>query len=483
MFGAFMSILDQTIVNIALPHLQSTFGTDLSSVQWVLTAYTLTQGVVTPTTAYFVARLGTKYFYILGLALFLVGSVLCGLATSLPLLIVFRILQAVGGASLFPLATTMLYNEFPLNQRGMASGLLAIAALLGPAIGPSLGGYFVAYMNWQWIFFINIPIGLLGIVLALFLLRKGNPGSTTHFDSPGFLLAAAGLASVLYGLSATQGFGWGSVQVLTTLIGGLLLLVGFVLVEWSRAHRHKQPLVDVRLFTNRPFLISSIANVLITFAFFGGLFIFPLYLQNLRGMNAFQAGLFLLPQAGASLVMALIGGRLVDRFGVRAVMLPGLLLLVLASWQMTALSLSTDYTWLQVLFILRGMALGLIVQPLTVSALSAVPPQQTAQATTLFSVIRFVSTSLGIAVLATLVQTQTAAHLREQAGLAASPLAHAQSFVQGIQDAFWFTLPVLLASIVAVCFVNTRKSAQPHAASPDEKLQEAQLSKEAASLE
>ena len=172
-FGAFMSILDQTIVNIAIPRLQNAFGADLNSVQWVLTAYILTQGVVTPTTASFADRLGTKRFYILALAIFTAGSALCGLAWSLPVLIVFRVLQGVGGAALFPLAITLLYREFPLQQRGLASGLLGIAALLAPAVGPTLGGYFVTYVNWQLIFFVNVPIGIVGIVLAVILLRGG----------------------------------------------------------------------------------------------------------------------------------------------------------------------------------------------------------------------------------------------------------------------------------------------------------------------
>ncbi len=478
MIGAFMSILDQTIVNIALPQLQRTFGTDLSTVQWVLTTYILTQGVVTPTTAYLVNRFGTRQFYLLALALFTTGSALCGLAPSLPLLIVFRILQAVGGASLFPLATTMLYNEFPQRQRGLASGLLAIAALLGPALGPTLGGYFVAYVNWHWIFFINVPVGLFGMLLAVLLLRKGLTGVTTRFDVPGFLLAAAGLSAVLYGLSATESLGWGSVPVLAALAGGLFLLVGFVLVELARAKVRKQPLVDLHLFANGPFLSSSIATVLITFAFFGSLFLIPLYLQNLRGLDAFHAGLFLLPQAIASLVTALIGGWLVDRFGARAVVLPGLLLLALAFWQMTALSLSTSFVWLQVLFVLRGLALGLMVQPMTVSALSTIPRQQTAEATALFTVIRFVSTSLGIAVLAALVQGRATAHFATLASSAAAPLAHAESSVLALQDAFWVTLVVLLAAIVAVVFIRTGKPA-PAQAAPVEQPQEA-LRQEAA---
>jgi EmrB/QacA subfamily drug resistance transporter len=461
MVGAFMSILDQTIVTIALPQLQQTFGTDLSHVQWVLTAYILTQAILTPTTAYFVMRLGTRRFYILALALFTASSAFCGLAPSLPLLILFRILQAIGGASLFPLATTMLYNEFPVSQRGVASSLLAIAALLGPAVGPTLGGYFVAYTSWHWIFFINLPVGLLGIVLALLLLRKGQPVSTARFDAFGFGLSAFGLSAFLFALSSAQGLGWTSLPVLVALVGGGLSLAGFVLVERSRARSHQQVLVDLSLLANKPFLLSSLATMLITFAFFGSLFLFPLYLQNLRGLNAFQTGLLLLPQAGISLVVALVGGRLVDRFGVRVVVLPGLVVLVVSFWQLTPISLSTSYAWLQVLFLLRGIGLGLIVQPMTVSALSTVPRDLTAQATSLLSVIRFISTSLGIAVLATLVQAQTAAHLSTLSGRAPLALAQAQISLLALQDAFWVILPVLLAAIVVVCLIPTRQPA-PH---------------------
>ncbi|HEX6552587.1 MAG TPA: MDR family MFS transporter [Ktedonobacteraceae bacterium] len=494
-FGAFMSILDQTIVNIAIPRLQNAFGADLNSVQWVLTAYILTQGVVTPTTAFFADRLGTKRFYILALAIFTAGSALCGLAWSLPVLIVFRVLQGVGGAALFPLAITLLYREFPLQQRGLASGLLGIAALLAPAVGPTLGGYFVTYVNWQLIFFVNVPIGIVGIVLAVILLREVQAGTRAQFDVPGFVLVATGLAAVLYALSDASTDGWGSGKVLGFLIGGLIILGFFVFVEVDLARREKQPLLDLRLFANGPFLSSNIANVLITFAFFGGIFLFPIYLQNLRGLNAFSAGLLLLPQAFASIITALIGGRVVDRLGVRVVVIPGLVLLAYATWQLNYLTLFTPYWWLQVLFVIRGLALGLIIQPLNVSALSDIHPRQLTQASTLYTVLRFVSTSLGIAVLATLVQTQAKihyGHLAEQV-TPASPLGQVASrlqslFVQrgaslndargaaiqevarlvqrqgymlAIQDAFRLVLFVLIAAIIATCFIRMRKYTPP----------------------
>ncbi len=494
-FGAFMSILDQTIVNIAIPRLQSAFGADLNGVQWVLTAYILTQGIVTPATAFFANRLGTKRYYVLALAIFTAGSALCGLAWSLPVLIVFRVLQGVGGAALFPLAITLLYREFPPQQRGLASGMLGIAALLAPAVGPTLGGYFVTYVNWQLIFFINVPIGIVGILLAIVLLREVQAETRVQFDVPGFVLAATGLAFVLYALSDASTDGWGSGKVLGFLLGGLLLLGCFVFVELDLARREKQPLLDLRLYANGPFLTSNITNVLITFAFFGGIFLFPIYLQNLRGLNAFSAGLLLLPQAFASLITALLGGRVVDRFGVRVVVIPGLVLLAFATWQLTYLTLDTPYGWLQVLFVIRGLALGLIIQPLNVSALSGIHPRQFAHASSLYTVLRFVSTSLGIAVLATLVQTQAkihSGHLAEQV-TPASPLgqlvSHLQSllvqhgasladagnaalqeiarlvqksgYMLAIQDAFWFVLFVLIAAMIAACFIRMQKPTPP----------------------
>src|SRR5712692_7508033 len=490
-FGAFMSILDQTIVNIAIPRLQTAFGANLNGVQWVLTAYILTQGVVTPTTAFFADRFGTKRFYIIALTIFTAGSALCGLAWSLPVLIFFRVLQGVGGACLFPLAITMLYREFPPQQRGLASGLFAIAALLAPAVGPTLGGYFVSYVDWRLIFFVNVPIGIAGLILAILLLREVREGTRTLFDVPGFVLAAVGLASVLYGLSDASTDGWGSAKVLGSLIGGAIVLSFFVVLELNLAQRGKQPLLDLRLFGNGPFLSSNVTNVLITFAFFGGIFLFPIYLQNLRGLDAFHAGLLLLPQAFASIVTALIGGRIVDRFGVRVVVIPGLVLMAFASWQLSYITLSTPYSWLQVLFVIRGLALGLIIQPLNVSALSAIHPRKFAQASSLYTVIRFVSTSLGIAVLATLVQTQAKVHGTQLAAqiIPTSPLARLaarlqallvlrgaspdaartaalrqiaglvqrQGYLLSIQDAFWFVMFVLIGAVIAAFFIRMRK--------------------------
>jgi len=462
-FGSFMSILDQTVINNALPRLQTAFAADLGSLQWVITAYTLTQGVVTPTTAFFANRFGTKRFYVISLALFTLGSALCGLAWSLPVLITFRIIQAIGGATLFPLAITLLFYEFPPQERGLATGILSISALMAPAVGPTLGGYLVTYANWPLIFYINVPVGVVAIIMALLLLRERPSEDRARFDLPGFVLVASGLASMLYALSNASIVGWSSPSVLITLLGGCCLLALFVFVELRTVNHGRQPLVDLRLFANGPFLSSNIANALITFGFFGSLILLPIYLQNLRGLNAFQAGLFTLPLAFAAVLAAIIGGRIVDRFGPRVVLLPGLMLMGLSTWQLTQIQLSTSYTWLLLIFALRGLGLGSLLQPLTVSALSTVPKRQYTEASSLNTVIRFTFTSLGIAVLAPLVQSRASVHIRDLIlqfkpfSPAALILIRKHGLDLALQDAFWLSLVAFALAFIAVCFIRVQK--------------------------
>lgn len=488
--GVFMSILDQTIVNIAIPRLQTAFGADIHTVQWVLTAYILAQGVATPMAAYFADRLGIKRFYMFSLAAFTAGSALCGIAWSLPVLIFFRVLQGLGGASLFPLSITLLFREFPPAERGVAMGAFGVPALLAPAIGPTLGGYLVTYAGWQLIFYINVPVGIVAIILSALLIREYRSEGRPRFDFWGCFFVAVGLATVLYALSSASTDGWGSGTVVGFLGIGIFCLIIFVIIELTIARRKGSPLLDLRLFANGPFRAGIIANIFVIFSLFGGLFLFPIYLQNLRQLSPFQAGLTLLPQALASMVSVLIGGRLVDRFGVRTVMIPGLFVLGIATWELTFLDLHTPYSWFQFLLILRGLALGLTVQPLTVAMMSEVQPRQLAQASSLSTVSRSVSSSLGIAVLATLVQSQSAVHyghLAEQVtpfsrlggvllGLQAYFVAHGaslanahtaalqeialiikgQAFILSMQDAFRFTIITIIVALVAVFFVRNR---------------------------
>jgi len=491
-FGAFMSALDQTVVNIAIPRLQSAFGADIHTVQWVITAYLLTQGAMTPTTPYLANTVGIKRSYILSLVAFTLGSLLCGLSWSLPMLIFFRIVQGLGGAILLPLAMAMLFREFPPGERGIALATLGVPTLLAPALGPIVGGYLVTFSAWQTIFFINVPIGVIAVILAAVVLRESRAEQPVSFDVAGFITSAYGLGAVLYGLSQTSQYGWGSTQVLGFLLSGALALLIFALIEVSIARQGGTPLLDLRLFAIPSFSIGVLALILVVFSMFGAFFLIPIYLQVLRGQSAFQAGLILLPQSLAMMVSIVLGGRLLDRIGVRAVVIPGLILLGIASWQLTQMTLYSPFWWVQMVLVLLGFAVGLVGQPLFVAAMVEIREgEQINNASTVMTVVRAVAASLGVSVLATLVQTQTKihyAHLAEQV-TAASPLGQFLSHLQGffmsrgadvqsardaatqliaqlvqkqaymlaIRDAFFLTIALTIVALIATLFIKERR--------------------------
>jgi EmrB/QacA subfamily drug resistance transporter len=295
LFGVFMSLLDQTIVSIAVPRLQHAFNTSIENIQWVVTAYILTLGIFTPAVAFLSRRFGIKRIYILSLVAFTLSSALCGWAWNLPSLICFRILQGIGGAALFPLANALLLRVFPPEQRGLAMGFYALPALLAPTLGPTLGGYLITYADWPSIFFVNVPIGLLAVFLSVKFLRELDVQKDLPFDLLGFVLVAIGLGLVFYALSDASITGWGSFEILSLLAAGCTALAVFVGMELRRERNHLQPLLHLSLFRNGPFLFSMLATVFLTVRLQSATFLFPLYLQESLGQTALQAGLMLLP--------------------------------------------------------------------------------------------------------------------------------------------------------------------------------------------
>ena len=399
MFGLFMIILDSTIVNIAFPTLRREFGASLSDAQWVISIYVLALGVTTPVSGYLADRFGIKRVYLLGLAIFVLGSFLCGVAPSLGLLIAARALQGFGGGIAQPLGPAQLYRAFPPKEQGAAFGILGIALVVAPALGPILGGWLVDINLWRAIFFVNVPIGIVGVILGSQFLREFRMDRRPLFDPLGLLTAMIGFGAILYAASIAENFGWGGQFTLLALGLGFVLLAVHILIELRVV---KEPMMNLRLFSNPTFLIAALVGYIATIALFGAEFMMPIYLQAFRGQTALGAGVILLAVAATSAIATPSAGRLYDKIGPRAIMFVGFLILCINTWQLALIKGTTPIAYIVFLLALRGLAVGLTLQTSYVSALSSIPLDQLPRGSSLLNSTRFVVQAISVAALATI---------------------------------------------------------------------------------
>jgi EmrB/QacA subfamily drug resistance transporter len=401
-FGIFMIILDTTVVNVAFQTIRGEYNTSLNNSQWIISIYVLALGIGTPMSGYLADRFGIKRMYVGGLATFVLGSLLCGLAPTLSssiwLLVAARALQGFGGGIAQPLGSALLFSTFPPKEQGLALGIFGIALVAAPALGPILGGLLVDQGHWRWIFFINIPIGIIGVTLATRFLRERRPEKKPALDPFGLLSAIIGFGAVLYAASIAADQGWTSPAVLTWFAVGGVALAIFAAVELLVA---KEPLLNLRLFAIPAFLTASLIGYVTVIGLFGAEFLMPVYLQALRGRTAFQTGLILLPIALTSGVITPIAGRLYDRIGPRLLVVTGFVILVINTWQLAQIEAATPIGWIMFLLALRGAALGFTIQTTFATALAAVPRPALARGSSLINGTRFVIQSIGVAVLAT----------------------------------------------------------------------------------
>jgi MFS transporter, DHA2 family, multidrug resistance protein len=406
--GMTVFTIDITVVNVALAKLGAVYSVSVDTVQWAITAYALATGIATPLAGYVEQRFTLKRVWVIGLAVFTGASVLCGIAPSFWVLVIGRLAQGFAAGLMLPMLISLIFQVFPPQERGAALGFFAIPIVAGPALGPTLGGYIITNWDWRIVFFINLPIGLLSVVLGALLLRPGTPNQGGRFDGWGFLFSSLGFGLTLYGLSQVGSHGWSSVEVRALIGAGLASLLTFIVYELFR----RDPLLDVRLFGNAQFTNSNIVGWVSTVALFGAEFMLPLYLQNLRGLSAIETGLILMPQGLSIALAGPLAGRLVDRIGPRWIVMFGFILMAVNTFQLSQITLSTDFGTLRWLLVLRGLALGCTMQPTTLTALAAVPPELRTNATSLVTAMRSVWQSFGVAMLSTVVQTQTLTHTR-----------------------------------------------------------------------
>ncbi|HEX3016114.1 MAG TPA: DHA2 family efflux MFS transporter permease subunit, partial [Desulfobacteria bacterium] len=427
--GTFMSILDTSIVNIAIPKMMTIFGASTDQIEWVLTGYMLTMGIVIPLTGYLGDSFGYKRIYIFALTVFTIGSALCGIASSTQTMVAARVVQAVGGGMIMPIGMSMTYRIIPLEKRGLALGIWGISAMAAPAIGPTLSGYIVEYLDWRLIFMINVPVGIIGVTLAMIILRETPRVKNMKFDLGGALTAGIGLFTLLLALSEASSKGWSSGYIIGLLVVAALSLTTFVLIELV----HSQPLLDLRVLKIFPFTLSLFINIVTTIGLFGGVFLIPLYMENLRGYSAMQTGVLMFPSAVATGIAMPISGKLFDKYGAKWLTIIGLAALTISTYVLSKMTMDTPYDTVMLVLIIRGLGMGLCMMPSQTAGMNSIPPAEVGRASALNNTIRQASGSFGIAVLTTIMQNRQAFHAAvytENLNLNSPQVVQAQAMIQ-----------------------------------------------------
>ncbi|WP_246035644.1 MDR family MFS transporter [Dictyobacter kobayashii] len=395
----FMSIMDGTIVTVALPSLGRQFGVSGAGIDAVVVGYLVSLAVVIPASGWLGDRFGTKRIFLSALALFSITSAMCGLATSLPMLIVFRILQGLAGGALTPVGMALLYRTFPPAERVQVSRILNIPTVFAPAMGPVLGGILITQFSWRWVFFVNVPIGILACLFGLLFLNEYYEESVNSFDVLGFILAAVGLSLAMYALSEGPNYGWSSVGILGSGIVGVLILVAFVFIELRSSH----PMLDLRLLSNRVFRTCNLLSLFSGAGFLGLLYAAPLFLQEGRGVSALTSGLTTFPEAIGVLVSTQIAARLYPRVGPRRLIVTGLMGVTVFMVLMSFIGQNTSLWLMRGLMFLIGAGMANAFLPVQAAAFATISPAATGHASALNNAQRQIGSSLGVAIISTVI--------------------------------------------------------------------------------
>lgn len=449
-FGMFMNLLDLTIVNVAVPVLASELDASAGDVQWVVTIYLVAVAVAIPVSGWAGDRFGTKRIFLLALAFFTAGSLLCALAWNIESLILFRAVQGAGGGFLMPVSQTMVFRAFPQQERSKAAGILVVPTTFAPASGPVLGGLILDFLSWPWIFLVNIPVGVLGIVLGLAFLREQREDNPGRIDIPGLLLASGGLALFLYGLAEAGERGFGDTTVLGFGGAGVALLAAFVWVEL----RTQEPLIDVRLFLDRMFALANVTQSVAFMGFAATLFLLPLILQLERGLSPLESGLATFPQAIGVMIGAPILARIYPIVGPRRLVAIGLLLASATTVPLILMDLGTDLWWVRGTMFMRGVGFSMMLVPLQTAAFAGISMADTGRATALFNATRQVAQSFGVAIIATVLTSRLIHH-----GGALGPVDDVAASVSAFSDGFVVTALFIAGGILVALLIRDREAA------------------------
>ncbi|PZI28832.1 DHA2 family efflux MFS transporter permease subunit [Staphylococcus aureus] len=407
LFGMFIAILNQTLLNVALPKINTEFNISASTGQWLMTGFMLVNGILIPITAYLFNKYSYRKLFLVALVLFTIGSLICAISMNFPIMMVGRVLQAIGAGVLMPLGSIVIITIYPPEKRGAAMGTMGIAMILAPAIGPTLSGYIVQNYHWNVMFYGMFIIGIIAILVGFIWFKLYQYTTNPKADIPGIIFSTIGFGALLYGFSEAGNKGWGSVEIETMFAIGIIFIILFVIREL----RMKAPMLNLEVLKFPTFTLTKVINMVVMMSLYGGMILLPIYLQNLRGFSALDSGLLLLP---GSLIMGLLGpfaGKLLDTIGLKPLAIFGIAVMTYATWELTKLNMDTPYMTIMGIYVLRSFGMAFIMMPMVTAAINALPGRLASHGNAFLNTMRQLAGSIGTAILVTVMTTQTTQHL------------------------------------------------------------------------
>jgi EmrB/QacA subfamily drug resistance transporter len=449
LLGGFLSILNQTLLNVALSKFMEVFNVSATTVQWLATGFMLVNGVLIPVTAFLMKRFSTRQLFISSMLLLLIGSIICAIAPNFTVLLIGRMIQAAGAGIMMPLMMSVVMFIFPLEKRGSAMGLLGLAMIFAPAIAPTLSGFVVEYVSWRWLFIGLIPLVGIVILFAFKYLINVSEGSKAELDVLSVILSTIGFGLVLYGFSNAGSHGWDDGLVLTSILAGIFVLVVFT----TRQLRASDPFLNVRVFQNKTFTMTSLINIIVTMMLYADMILLPIYLQNGRDFTAFDAGLLLLPGAIVNAFLSPITGRLYDRYGAKPLFIIGLIFVIPSMWVVTDLTETTTFTFLMIRTIFLRIGLSFITMPLNTAGLNALSKELVTHGTAVNNTVRQIAGAIGTAVVVTIYTSKATNYAGDLAAQGVGKGIPALASIFASSDAYYFMM--ILAVIALVLTILT----------------------------
>jgi EmrB/QacA subfamily drug resistance transporter len=445
-FGLFMIMLDNTVVNVALPSIQRDLGVGLSELEWIVTGYALTFAALMLTGGKLADAYGRRLIFVVGIAVFTLSSLACGLASSGGMLIGARIVQGVGAALMNPATLSIIAATFAPKERGKAIGIWAGTSALALAIGPLVGGLLTKHIGWSWIFFVNVPVGVVGIAASFLLIDESRDETHVRLDIPGLLTSGFGLFALTYGLIEANAYGWGSGRIVGTFVVAAVLLAAFVMLE----QRQRAPMLDLTLFRNSTYTGANVAMLMTALSMFGVFFFVSLYMQNVLGYSAVQAGAAFLPMTILVILIAPFAGKASDQYGSRWLIGSGMTLLAVQLFYFSQLGADATFWTLLPGFLIGGVGMALTMTPSTAAATRAVPVAKAGVGSAVLNACRQVGGSIGIALIGAII-----AH---EAGGRRTTEAFLDGFSRSLEVAGGIALA---GAIVAIALIRTHHEPEP----------------------